>query len=162
MRSPLKKTRFQPTVASMTDHLTPRMRSWNMSQVKSRNTQPELRVREIAHALGYRFRLHRTDLPGSPDLVFPRYRLALFVHGCFWHRHKRCVLASLPKTRRLFWRKKFAENTERDKRVVKAIRNLGWPVGVIWQCQTSDRTHLERRLMKLMEACEMKHGLTNL
>ncbi len=137
---PLKKSSFQPTFALMTDHLSPKMRSWNMSQVKSRNTQPELLVRERAHALGFRFRLHRTDLPGSPDLVFPRYRLALFVHGCFWHRHKGCVLASLP----------------RDKRVARAIRNAGWHVGVIWQCQTSNRAQVERRLLKLIGVCEKK------
>src|ERR1051325_1912720 len=112
----------------MTDHLSPRMRSWNMAQVKSRNTHPELRVRKTAHALGYRFRLHRTDLPGSPDLVFPKYRLALFIHGCFWHRHNGCVLSSFPKTRRPFWRRKFKENMDRDKRTMRAIRKAGWHV----------------------------------
>jgi DNA mismatch endonuclease (patch repair protein) len=133
----------------MTDHLNPDRRSWNMAQIRSRDTAPEMRVRRIAHGLGYRYRLHCRHLPGTPDLVFPRYRFVLFVHGCFWHRHKGCPLATMPKTRVDFWRRKFLENINRDRQVAAAIRKAGWRRAVIWQCQTKNPEVIEKFLLKL-------------
>ena len=114
-----------------------------MSRVKSKDTSPEMRVRRAAHALGLRFRLHRRDLPGKPDLVFPKHRTALFVHGCFWHRHPGCPKASVPKTRTAYWMSKFDANVTRDIRVWKHLERLGWRVAVIWGCMTSDRKALD-------------------
>ena len=121
-----------------------------MAGIRGRNTEPELLVRRLAHKLGFRFRLHRKDLPGSPDLVFSRHRVAVFVHGCFWHRHRGCRYAYTPKSRVVFWKGKFAQNTARDRRAEEALRNLGWRVLVIWECETkceqSVRQHLEGSL----------------
>ena len=117
-----------------------------MSRVRSANTNPELLVRQAAHALGLRFRLHRSDLPGTPDLVFPRWRVAILVHGCFWHRHAGCAKASLPKTRAAFWRDKFERNVRRDQAVVRSLRELGWQVEVIWECEAKRHAEVERRL----------------
>ena len=112
----------------MTDIVNPARRSEIMSRIKGRNTKPELIVRRIAHGLGFRFRLHRGDLPGSPDMVFPRYRTVVFVHGCFWHRHDGCRYTYRPKSRIQFWTKKFEENVARDARNEMALRSLGWRV----------------------------------
>src|SRR5262245_38802686 len=98
----------------MADRIDTARRSWNMSRVRSSSTAPELRVRQLAHSLGFRYRLHRRDLPGRPDLVFPGLRTVVFVHGCFWHRHAGCAKTTTPSTRSQFWRRKFAENEERD------------------------------------------------
>lgn len=117
------------------DRITEAQRSANMSRVKGKDTRPELAVRRIAHKLGLRFRLHRRDLPGSPDLVFPKYRLAVFVHGCFWHRHAGCRRASNPATRADFWQKKFDSNVTRDRRQEDALAALGWNVLTIWECE---------------------------
>jgi DNA mismatch endonuclease (patch repair protein) len=118
----------------MVDSLTPEKRSWNMSRIRSKNTKPEIMVRSILHRLGYRFSLHR-KLPGSPDIVLPKHRTVIFVHGCFWHRHKGCRDASTPGTRPEFWHKKFSDNTSRDKRNCAELRKLGWKVIVIWECE---------------------------
>jgi DNA mismatch endonuclease (patch repair protein) len=118
----------------MVDTLTPERRSWNMSRIRSKNTKPEIMVRSILHRLGYRFSLHR-KLPGRPDIVLPKYRAVIFVHGCFWHRHKGCRDASKPGTRPEFWQKKFSDNTSRDKRNCAELRKLGWEVIVIWECE---------------------------
>ena len=120
----------------MVDHISPERRSWLMSRVKGKNTTPEMRVRRTAHAMGLRFRLHRRDLPGTPDLIFPKYKVALFVHGCFWHRHQNCSKATSPKSRRDFWEEKFNRNVRRDAQNVSALRNQGWKVLIIWECQT--------------------------
>ena len=122
---------------SLVDKLTPEHRSWLMSQVRARNTSPEIRVRKAAHAMGLRFRLHRNDLPGSPDLVLPRHRRVILVHGCFWHRHSGCRKASIPKTRPDYWKAKFHANVERDDRVTEALERLGWEVSTIWECEVS-------------------------
>lgn len=132
----------------MADNLTPQHRSWLMSRVRGRDTSPEIAVRRVAHALGYRYRLHRRDLPGSPDLVFPRRRAVVFVHGCFWHRHKNCPKATTPKTRADFWKKKFEANHKRDRRVLKELVVLGWRPLVIWECETKDYTKLATKLAK--------------
>ena len=121
-----------------------------MARIRGRDTAPELTVRSISHGLGFRFRLHRKDLPGRPDLVFPRHRLAVFVHGCFWHRHSGCRYAYTPKSRIAFWTEKFAHNVARDRRNEEALRNLGWRVLLIWECETRDketvRQYLERHI----------------
>jgi DNA mismatch endonuclease (patch repair protein) len=116
-----------------------------MATVPQRDSKPELFVRRIAHHLGYRFRLNVRSLPGSPDIVFRRLDKVIFVHGCFWHRH-RCKRATTPVTRRDFWLKKFADNTERDRRNIRALRRAGWDVLVVWECWTRRPEWLSERL----------------
>lgn len=130
----------------MVDHISPERRSWLMSQVRGKHTKPELAVRRAAHALGLRFRLHRPDLPGRPDLTFKRHRVALFVHGCFWHRHEGCRLASTPRSRTEFWREKFDRNVERDKGTRANLQELGWRVETIWECETRDAARLSHQI----------------
>ncbi len=130
----------------MTDIVDSKRRSELMAGIRSRNTTPELVVRRIAHRMGLRFRLHRTDLPGSPDLVFPKHQLAVFVHGCFWHRHEGCRYASTPKSRAAFWMEKFAANVARDVRQEAALRACGWRVLIIWQCETKNRALVVHKL----------------
>lgn len=120
----------------MTDIMTPARRSEIMSRVRAKDTKPEMAVRRAAHAIGLRFRLHRRDLPGTPDLIFPRHRVALFVHGCFWHRHDGCAKASTPSSRVEFWAAKFAENVARDARKQALLLEAGWRPIVIWECET--------------------------
>lgn len=136
----------------MVDRLTPEARSRNMAKIRGKNTRPELAVRRAAHALGLRFRLHRRDLPGTPDLVFPRRRIALFVHGCFWHRHPGCGFAYTPKSRVEFWQAKFDGNVERDKRKQADLAAAGWRVVVVWECETREqdglREIIRRRIME--------------
>lgn len=130
----------------MTDRLSREVRSWNMSRIRSGNTGPECAVRSILHRLGYRFRLHAKSLPGKPDVVLPRYTTALFVHGCFWHRHAGCAFAYTPKSRVEFWTDKFAANQVRDRRAVNSLRAQGWNVIVVWECELRDIKSLSRRL----------------
>ena len=117
-------------------------RSALMSRVRRGNTAPELAVRRLVHALGYRFRLHRRDLPGTPDVTLPRLRKIIFVHGCFWHRHPGCSRATTPKTRTAFWQKKFERNVERDRRNIVELESLGWNILVVWECETRNRSRL--------------------
>jgi DNA mismatch endonuclease (patch repair protein) len=119
-----------------------------MARVKDKHSKPEMAVRRIAHRLGYRFRLHRDELPGTPDLVFPRLRKAIFVHGCFWHRHIGCYRTTSPKTRSQYWADKFETNIKRDKAKERALRALGWDVLVIWECETFDLNDLSKRIDK--------------
>ena len=137
----------------MIDIVDSRRRSEMMAGIKGRDTKPELVVRRIAHRLGLRFRLHRKDLPGRPDLVFPRHRLAVFVHGCFWHRHEECRYSYTPKSRVAFWMKKFAQNVARDRRDQEALQDLGWQVLVIWECETRDEETVRRYLEESVERC---------
>ncbi len=130
----------------MTDIFDSKRRSELMAGIRSRDTAPELAVRRIAHGMGLRFRLHRKDLPGRPDLVFPKHRLAVFVHGCFWHRHQGCRYASTPKSRVTFWTEKFVANVARDARQQAALRALGWEVLVIRQCETTDEAAVKGAL----------------
>ena len=118
-------------------------RSALMARVSSRDTRPEMAVRRAAHALGLRYRLHRRDLPGTPDLVFARFRTVVFIHGCFWHRHVGCKHASFPKRRAEFWREKFEKNTKRDGRINQALCELGWRTLIIWECETRNPVLLE-------------------
>ena len=121
-------------------------RSALMGRIGASNTTPEMVVRSVLHRLGYRFRLHKRDLPGTPDIVLSSRRLVIFVHGCFWHRHQRCCKATVPKSNIAFWQAKFAANIARDSRVRRELRRLGWTVVVVWECQTKDRTRLVARL----------------
>lgn len=129
----------------MSDTMTSEQRSRLMSRVRQANTKPEMLVRSLLHRLGYRFRLHRKDLPGSPDIVLPKHRTAIFVHGCFWHRHAGCRKATTPKSNLDYWLKKFEENIERDSRKERELAALGWRVVTVWQCETDsrDKTELE-------------------
>lgn len=127
----------------MADHVSPAKRSEIMRTVKSRNTSPERRVRSVAHRLGLRFRLHRRDLPGSPDLVFPKRMTALFVHGCFWHRHENCSRATTPKTNAEYWCRKLSGNVKRDKENRRKLEGRGWKVLVIWECETKTCESIE-------------------
>lgn len=113
-----------------------------MSRVKGRDTGPELAVRRAAHALGLRFRLNRRDLPGRPDLVFPKHRVALFVHGCFWHQHPGCRRARVPQARPEYWIEKLRRNVERDAAVGPALEAMGWHPVVVWECEIKDPTAL--------------------
>lgn len=128
------------------DRLTPERRSWLMSRVVSKNTTAEMRVRSAAHARGLRFRVHRKDLPGTPDLVFSKWGIAIFVHGCFWHRHGDCKKATTPKTRVDFWRVKFDRNLARDQANLVALRAAGWRTEIIWECETKSPSTLNGRL----------------
>jgi DNA mismatch endonuclease (patch repair protein) len=126
------------------DTLTPLERSARMALVRSRDTKPEMRVRRLVHSLGYRYRLHRRDLPGTPDLVFPARRKAIFVHGCFWHRHDCAMGDRLPKSRVRFWSAKIAENIQRDRRNLTKLRRLGWKALIVWECQTRGQALADR------------------
>ncbi len=130
----------------MPDVFTKAKRAEVMSRIKSRDTQPERAVRSMLHRLGYRFRLHRIDLPGKPDLVLSRYRTVVFVHGCFWHRHKGCRFSYTPKTRVDFWQNKFASNVVRDQRVRSQLVKLGWRVITVWECELRSAERLSGRL----------------
>lgn len=133
----------------MVDNLTPERRSRLMSRVRGKDTKPEMIVRRIAHKLGYRFRLHRRDLPGSPDLVFTGRKKVVFVHGCYWHRHG-CTKTTTPKTNTEFWQKKFDENVMRDNKNLRDLEELGWGTMVVWQCETERRGKIAERLVKFL------------
>jgi len=118
-----------------------------MSRIRGKDTKPEMRVRRLVHGMGYRYRLHARELPGRPDLVFRPRRKAIFVHGCFWHRHSGCSANRIPKTRADYWRAKLNRNVERDRRNEAALRTAGWGVLVIWECETTgDPDRLARRI----------------
>lgn len=119
----------------MADHLTPEKRSWNMAQIKGKDTKPEVLVRSMLHRAGYRFRKNVKSLPGKPDIVLPKYRTVIFVHGCFWHRHKGCKYATTPGTNVEFWQKKFERNISNDQKHARELRRLGWNIITVWDCQ---------------------------
>jgi DNA mismatch endonuclease (patch repair protein) len=130
---------------------TPRQRSFNMSRIAGRNTRPEMRVRAMLHALGFRYRLHPSRLPGKPDLVFPAAKVILFVHGCFWHMHRCKYGKPVPATNVSFWAEKRRGNVERDKRNRKALRGEGWKVFEVWECHTRDLERLRQKLGPLIQ-----------
>ncbi|HEY5047029.1 MAG TPA: very short patch repair endonuclease [Rhizomicrobium sp.] len=131
------------------DRLTGERRSWLMSRVKSRDTTPEVALRSMIHRMGYRFRLHRKDLPGKPDIVFgPRMKI-VFVHGCFWHGH-RCGKGRLPKSNGAFWQSKIVGNRSRDRRHIRALNGMGWKVLVVWQCELKDPLAVRRRIVDFL------------
>jgi DNA mismatch endonuclease (patch repair protein) len=127
-------------------------RSMLMSRIGPKDTKPELAVRKLLHSLGYRFRLHRKDLPGTPDICLPGRKKILFVHGCFWHRHEGCRKTTIPKTRTFFWEQKFNQNMARDDRNVRALHEEDWEVFVIWECQTKDISALQVRLISFLDS----------
>lgn len=119
-----------------------------MSLIRNKDTRPERIVRSLLHNLGLRFRLHRRDLPGRPDIVLPRYKTAIFVQGCFWHRHEGCKDATIPKTNTTFWLKKFERNVERDKKVHADLAAAGWKVLTAWECETLKPQKLIERMQR--------------
>lgn len=133
----------------MTDVFSKQKRSRIMARIKGQNTSPELRVRKALHARGFRFCLHRTDLPGKPDIVLPRHGVAIFVHGCFWHQHKKCKHSSAPKSNVAYWREKFRKNVCRFEKDRRKLQRRGWRVVVIWECESQDERNISRILDKI-------------
>src|SRR2546421_9310973 len=133
------------------DRLTKARRSWNMSRIRGKDTTPEKVVRSLLHRMGYRFRLHAKKLPGRPDIVLPKYKTVIFVHGCFWHRHKGCKNCTTPTNRREWWLKKLNGNADRDRIRQRALRKLGWRTIIVWECQTERPTAVQRLSRKLAE-----------
>jgi len=127
---------FRNFVNPMIDIVDPGKRSEMMSGIRAKNTSPEILVRKILFSTGLRFRLHRRDLPGVPDIILPRYHVVIFVHGCFWHMHAGCRLARMPQSNVTFWRKKLEGNRERDQKNIRQLVDLGWRVLVVWECST--------------------------
>lgn len=140
------------------DNISKAHRSWNMGRIRSTNTAPELKVRSVLHRLGYRFRLHAKKLPGKPDIVLPKWKVAIFVHGCFWHRHKGCTLCYTPKSRADFWEAKFRGTVERDRVAVKKLKELGWRVSIVWECEISKDDELASRLQQAIEPERSHHA----
>lgn len=143
------------------DTVTPEVRSRMMAAVRGRDTKPERAVRSLIHRLGYRFRLQCRDLPGTPDVVLPRLATCFMVHGCFWHRHPGCRVASTPKTRAEFWQDKFDRNVARDARDLARLQELGWDVHVVWECETRSPAGLEERLSAILHEADGNRGSTN-
>ncbi|MER8485910.1 DNA mismatch endonuclease Vsr [Mesorhizobium sp. M1322] len=133
------------------DIVSPAARSRMMGRIRGKDTGPEMLVRKVAHQMGYRFRLHRHDLPGTPDIVFPARKTAMFIHGCFWHRHEGCKYCYNPKSNIDFWQRKFDNNVQRDQRVRKDLERLGWNITVIWACETADQPSLRSKLRAYLE-----------
>jgi len=134
----------------MTDIISSERRSANMRAVRSKHTKPEICVRQIVHKLGFRFRLHRKELPGKPDLAFIGKRKVIFVHGCFWHQHIGCKRATTPQTNSQFWRNKLAKNVKRDLEHTQCLKANGWKVLVVWGCETKDKFELSERLRSFL------------
>ncbi|MFL4471543.1 very short patch repair endonuclease [Tateyamaria armeniaca] len=126
-------------------------RSWNMSRIRGKDTQPEMIVRRLLHSMGYRYRLHAPELPGKPDIVFRPRMKAIFVHGCFWHRHPGCKHTTTPKSREEFWRKKFLQNMDRDRRNLQSLHDAGWATEIVWECETKNTGALASQLRKFLE-----------
>lgn len=133
------------------DTLSKKERSEIMGRVHGKDTRPEMLVRRLVHSLGYRYRLHRKDLPGKPDIVFSGRRKVIFVNGCFWHRHEGCALARMPKSRVDFWKQKLETNKTRDARDIKALHETGWAVLTVWECQLRDIAKLKATILDFLE-----------
>ena len=125
-----------------------------MSHVSGKNTKPELMVRSLLHNMGYRFRLHRNDLPGKPDITLPKYKKIILVHGCFWHGHTDCPRAKRPTTNKNFWREKLDKNIERDKTIIDNLKHLGWDILTVWTCEVNDTDKLKDKLLSFLESQE--------
>lgn len=134
----------------MADNLTPEQRRFNMSRIRSTNTRPEMLVRSLVHRLGYRFRLHRRDLPGKPDVIFPSRRKVVFVHGCFWHMHDCRFGLVKPKSNADYWQNKRLSTVERDKNHVAALRDSGWQVLIVWECEVRNPEKLRDKLLNFL------------
>ena len=137
----------------MADTLTPEQRSERMALIPGKDTRPEMRVRRLAHGMGYRYRLHRSELPGRPDMVFPGQRKVIFIHGCYWHRHDdpSCKLARLPKSRLDFWVPKLEANRVRDRRNMESLKGLGWGVLVVWECETRNDEVVKEKINTFLD-----------
>lgn len=136
----------------MTDTLPPEQRSWNMSRIRSQHTKPELIIRSLLHRVGFRFRISNRTLPGSPDIVLPKYKTTIFVHGCFWHRHENCAKARMPSSNQDYWQQKFVRNVARDAAAAKDLESQCWRVVVLWECDIlRDPLAVLERLIKDME-----------
>ena len=146
-------------LADMTDTLTIAERSRLMAKIRGKNTGPERAVRSLLHRAGYRFRIHVRDLPGKPDVVLPKYRTVVFVHGCFWHRHRGCKIATMPHSHVAFWTEKFRRNVANDARHRRRLRRLGWQVVVVWSCQLK---HPDRILAKIEQALRPRRRICRL
>ncbi|MCZ2103412.1 MAG: very short patch repair endonuclease [Burkholderiales bacterium] len=134
----------------MTDIVDPAIRSRMMAGIRGKDTRPELQLRLALHALGLRYRLHVKGLPGRPDLVFPKHRAVIFVHGCFWHRHQGCRYAATPQTRARFWQAKFERNLERDAFVFGELQRAGWRIGLVWECALRKDEHVEKAVARVV------------
>jgi DNA mismatch endonuclease (patch repair protein) len=134
----------------MADTINPERRSENMRRIKSKGMRPELTVRRLVHSMGYRFRLHVSDLPGKPDIVLARKKKIIEVRGCFWHQHGKCIDSHIPKSRMQYWRPKLQGNQRRDKKNTRALEALGWKVFVVWECEVLDLKRLKRDLSKFL------------
>jgi DNA mismatch endonuclease (patch repair protein) len=132
----------------------PETRSYNMSRIRGKDTKPEVRLRSLLHRAGFRFRIHKVDLPGKPDIVLTRYKTVVFVHGCFWHRHENCKYCTTPRTRHEFWSKKFSSTIERDRIQHEQLEQAGWRVLVVWECEL--RQDAESVLVRLTEQIMQK------
>ena len=132
------------------DKISAEKRSWTMAQVKGKDTGPEKAVRSLLHRMGYRFRLQRKDLPGKPDIVLPGFKTALFVHGCFWHRHPGCKRASNPASNTVYWEKKFARTISRDAANRKELEAIGWRVMIVWECELKDVEALQNKVRSFL------------
>ena len=117
-----------------------------MSRIRSGDTKPEIVVRSLLHRMGYRFRLHRRDLPGKPDIVLPKHRTVIFVHGCFWHRHRGCKRCTTPSTNQDYWLEKLKGNAERDRKNKRLLKKLGWKVAIVWECETNNLDQLQKKI----------------
>ena len=137
------------------DRISKAARSANMSRIRSKNTGPELMLRRALHASGLRYRLHAKDLPGSPDIIFRAAKVAVFVHGCYWHRHPGCKYATTPKSNTDFWQAKFAGNIERDAKVVEALQSKGWLPLTVWECEVRDAHAFEKAVLRIRS--EVRH-----
>ena len=135
------------------DIVSQKIRSQMMAGIRNKDTKPEILVRKHLHSLGFRFRLHRRIGKARPDLVLTRWHTCIFVHGCYWHRHEGCKLASEPKSNTAFWKSKFNQNVERDKRNIAELKALGWSVGIIWECSLRDGSFMEQPLVQFITSC---------
>jgi len=142
----------------MADTISPKARSSNMRRITSTDTGPEILVRKLLFSLGYRYRLHAQDLPGKPDIVFRGRRKAIFVHGCFWHQHPGCQDSHTPKSRSEYWIPKLRRNVERDAQVLRQLRDQGWEVLIVWECETRDSPSLQERLCAFLGECKRGPG----
>lgn len=133
------------------DLLTKKQRSFNMSHIKNKNTRPEKMVRSLLHRMGYRFRLHSNVLPGKPDIILPKYKTVILVHGCFWHRHESCRYATTPATNTNFWSQKFDKNIKNDRKVYGQLVSMGWTVIVVWECEIKKIDVLQKRLSDILQ-----------
>jgi DNA mismatch endonuclease (patch repair protein) len=136
------------------DKISKERRSRNMSNIKSKDTLPEIRVRKALWKMGYRYRLHYKKLPGKPDIVLINYKIAIFVHGCFWHRHENCIEASRPKTNSEYWETKILKNKERDKKYRKEIKRMGWKIIIIWECKI--KNDIDKNIVMLKKVLKIE------